>query len=57
LEVDGMKKNHDDEPNVCHGGFGCCNTRKKARTTSLVLEVFALKKNQDDELQLIILVE
>lgn len=30
LKVNGMKKNDDDEPNICHGGFGCCNTKKKS---------------------------
>lgn len=51
------EKNHNDEPGVRSGGFGCCNTRKKARSMSLVSEVFALKINQDNELQLIVLVE
>jgi hypothetical protein len=33
-EVDGMKKNDNDELGVHRYGFGCCNTRKKAKMTS-----------------------
>jgi len=61
LKVDGMKKNDNDEPSVCRCGFGCCNTRKKkpkqqAQLLVLVSEVLAMKKNQDDELHLVVLV-
>lgn len=38
------KKNDNGKCSVCRHGFRCCNTRKKAKMTSLVSEVLALKK-------------